>query len=116
MDDKNNIKEIIKKYIIIDDEISEVNKKLKVLRKSKNDLEENIKEYMIDNDMSKVDLRNGSIRVYKTKPTKKINKQLIMDVLLDKINNDDKVNDIIDELYNNEHNDEIVKLERSKKN
>lgn len=116
MDTETDIKQLIKDYIKIDDKISILNKETKDIRKSRNELEERIKQYMIDNSIAKVDLgiTSGSLRISKIKPQKKINKKLILDVLLDAVD-EHKASEIIDDLFNDDETDEITKLERNKK-
>ncbi len=111
----NEIKTLIKEYIFVDDEISAVSKQVKEIRKKKTDLEEKIKQYMLDNLISAVDIGSGSLRISKTKPTKKINKKIILETLLESLD-EDKAHDIIEGLFKEDENEEeIVKLERSKK-
>lgn len=112
---EEDIKQLIKEYIKIDDQISAINKEAKEIRKSKTELEDKIKEYMLCHSISKVDIGSGNIRISKTKPYKKINKKTILDVLLDSIEDHDKVNTIIDDIFNEEDVEHITKLERSKK-
>lgn len=115
MDIDTDIKQLIKDYIKIDDKISILNKETKDIRKSRNELEERIKQYMIDNSIAKVDLgtTSGSLRISKIKPQKKINKKLILDVLLYAVD-EHKASKIIDDLFNDDETDEITKLERKK--
>lgn len=110
-----DIKEMIKTYIKIDDQLASINKQTKEIRKSRSDLEDEIKEYMLINAISKVDIGSGSLRISKTKPHKKINKKLIMDVLLNSLEDHDQANVIIEDIFNEEDVDEVTKLERSKK-
>lgn len=110
----SDIKTLIRSFIKIDDEISTVNKQVKELRVTKVSLESQIKDYMIENDIAKVDIGSGNLRITKSKPSKKINKKTIMDVLLDCIE-EEKASSIIEELYKDDGGEEVTKLERSKK-
>lgn len=111
-----DIKVMIVNYFKLDDEISVVSKQATELRKARTALEEDIKEYMLNNSISKVDFGSGSLRISKSKPNKKINKKIIMNVLLDSMDDHDKANEIIEEIFKEEEDtEEITKLERSKK-
>lgn len=110
-----DIKQLIKNYIKIDDQLSTINKQTKEIRKAKSELEDEIKEYMLINSISKVDIGSGSLRISKTKPYKKINKKIIMEILLDSLEDHNKANNIIEEIFNEEDINEVTKLERSKK-
>lgn len=112
-----DIKQTIKNYISVDDEIIELNKKVKELRKSKTLLEEHIKEYMITNGIAKVDLGSGALRLSKIKPSKKINKKVVLDVLKEHID-ETKADTIVGDIFNETQDpdtEEQVKIERTKK-
>ena len=106
---------MIKNYIKLDDELSVVSKKAVEMRKARTAMEEDIKEYMLNNSIAKVDIGSGSLRILKSKPNKKINKKIIMNILLDNLPDHDKANEIIEEIFKDEDVEEITKLERSKK-
>ena len=108
-----DIKRIIKEYISLDDQISEINKQTKEIRKNKSDLEKTIKQYMIDNEHSKLDLgdSNGHLKISKSKQQKKINKKSIISALLEILEHE-KVDKIVDHIFDGDDEDEVVKLER----
>ena len=112
--DTETIKKMIKQYIAIDDELSELNRQVKDVRKSRTELEENIKLYMLENQIAKVDIGAGFLRISKTKTHKKINKKSILDILLDHLE-ESKAHDIAEGIFNDEDQEEITKLERGKK-
>ena len=113
----DDIKQTIKKYVSVDDEIIELNKEVKERRKTKNLLEEHIKEYMVTNGIAKVDLGSGALRLSKVKQTKKINKKIVLDVLKEHID-DTKADTIADDIFSETPDpdaEEQVKVERTKK-
>lgn len=112
--DSETIKKMIKQYITIDDELSELNKQIKDVRKAKTDLEENIKVFMLENAIAKVDIGAGTLRISKSKPHKRLNKKTILDALLGSLE-EDKAHDIIEGIFNDDDEEEVTKLERSKK-
>lgn len=111
---QSNISQLIKEYVKIDDELTNINKTVKEIRKKRTDHEEKIKKYMIENGVGKVDLGStGSLKISKTKQNKKVNKKLILDILLESLDHE-KANTIAEEIFDNSGLDEITKLERKK--
>jgi hypothetical protein len=112
----DDIKQLIKDYILADDQLVEINKQVKELRKAKNGLEENIKTYMIDNSIAKVDIGTGTLRISKSKPAKKINKKIVMEVLKEHVE-EKKAESISEDIFseNTEDVEEVFKLERTRK-
>ncbi len=112
-----DIKDMIKNYIKLDDELSELSKQTVEMRKARTIMEENIKEYMLNNSIAKVEIGSGFLKISKSKPNKKINKKNIMSVLLDSLPDHNKANEIIEEIFKEDEDiEEITKLERTKKN
>lgn len=110
-----DIKQLIKKYLAVDDELIEINKQVKEIRKNKSVLDEEIKTYMIENNIAKVDIGSGSLRISKSKPVKKINKKIVSDILKEHV--EEKAETILEDIFseNSEDSEEIFKLERTKK-
>ncbi len=111
-----DIKEMIKNYIKLDDELSVLTKQTSEMRKTRTAMEESIKDYMSNNSIAKVDIGSGFLKISKSKPSKKINKKIIMNVLLESLPDHEQVNEIIDEIFKDAESEEITKLERTKKN
>ena len=113
-----DIKNLIKKYIEKDDDITEINKQIKDIRKERGILEENIKAYMLDQGIAKIDIAGTTIRISKTKPSKKINKKGVMEVLTSHLE-DSKAETIVEDIFkendSQEDASETFKLERTKK-
>lgn len=112
--DNETIKKMIKQYLAIDDELSELNKHTKEVRKAKTDLEDNIKTFMLENSIAKVDIGAGTLRISKSKAHKKLNKKTILEALLSSLE-EEKAHDIIEGIFNDDDEEEVTKLERSKK-
>ena len=111
----DEIKSIIKEFVRIDDEISLVNKQVKDIRKKRGELEDSIKDYMIENSISKVDIGNGALKISKSKAAKKVNKQIILSTLLENLDHE-KADAIINHLFTEDEDaEEIVKLQRTGK-
>lgn len=113
-DHHTHVKAMIKEYIKLDDHISEANKNLKEYRTKRTDLGKAIQEHMIKHSVKQIDLKhNGTLNLSKRKPAKKITKKEIMSVLIDMLD-ESKASEVLDELYNEEHIEEVTKLERKK--
>lgn len=108
----------VQDYIQIDNYITETNKKLKDLKGNRSLLEDSLTNYMTVNNIGKVDLsESGNLRLAKTKKaSKKLSKKEIISILLHSLE-DEKAHTLIDEIYpkEDETEEEIIKLERSKK-
>jgi hypothetical protein len=112
---EKEIKKVILDYVEVDDEINEINKQVKEIRLKKKNLEEAIKEYMEKNDISKVDLPIGCLKITKSSQQKKFSKKEIVPVLIDHNVEDSKLNDIITELFDGEEEETTTKMVRTKK-
>lgn len=108
------IKKVIAEYIQVDDEINEINKKVKEIRTKKKNLEETIKSYMETEGISKVELPTGSLKISKSTTQKKVGKQEMVPILIDLDISDTTVNKIVEELFE-EESEEKTKVVRSKK-
>jgi hypothetical protein len=115
MIDDKQIKTIIADYIKVDDEITEINKQVKEIKLKKKNLEDSIKSYMEANDISKVDLPIGCLKITKSSQQKKLSKKEIVPVLIDYNIEDSKVNEIITELFDDDDVEEKTKMVRTKK-
>lgn len=113
-ENKNYIKKIIQDYIDIENKLSELNKQVKEIRNNKNNLATIIKQHMIDNGHAQYNLKTGSFKLSKTKSSKKLNKNIINDVLMDTIEEEEKINVILDTLFDDKDQEEIIKLEFKK--
>lgn len=106
--------QMVTEYISICDELTEVNKKTKGIRDSKKELEQNIKDYMIDQQLFNLDLKSaGSLSITTKKLIKKVSKQEVHDILLETINEEDHRDDIMNKVFPDEP-EEVTKLQRKK--
>ena len=108
------IKEMLSRYIAVDDELVARNKESKELKAEKKSLEDDIKEYMEANGLDKVDLDSGSIRMTKSVQQKKLSKKDLLPVLIEHDVSDEKVNTIVAELFDTEPGEVKTKVVRSK--
>lgn len=113
MTESIDLKQIIKEYIVLDDDLTQLNKQVKEIRTNKTNLENIIKQHMIDSNIAQLNTKNGSIKVSKSKLAKKLNKKVLTDLLLDNLT-EEKAHTILDSFFNEEDLDEITKLEFKK--
>jgi hypothetical protein len=113
MDDPK-IKEILSRYIAVDDELLARNKESKDLKAEKKSLEEDIKEYMEANGLDKVELDSGSIRMTTSVQQKKLSKKDLLPVLIQHDVPDEKVNILVAELFDTGPEEIKTKVVRSK--
>ena len=111
--DTNYIKQIIKDYILVNEELTNINKQVKDIRMNKVNLENIIKQHMIDNNVAQYDYKTGIFKVSKSKVAKKLNKKVITDALIEKLE-EDTANDILDTLFDESELEEVTKLEFKK--
>lgn len=108
------IKDLIARYITVDDELVSRNKESKDLRNEKKSLEDDIKEYMHINGLDKVELDFGSIKVTKSVNQKKLSKKDILPILIEHDLCDEKVNTIVGVLFDTDPEEVKTKVVRSK--
>jgi len=108
-----DLKQVIKDYIAFDDQLTELNKQVKEIRTSKVNFENIIKQHMIDGGIAQLNTKNGSIKVSKSKVTKKLNKKVISELLSEMLD-EEKANTILETLFDDTDLDEVTKLEFKK--
>lgn len=94
------MKEIIKSYITLDDEIKILNKQLSSLKSEKKVLSTQIEDYLRENDKGDNSVLMVGKDVFKLIVYKKtkINKSHIESVIKEKVKNEETANDIMSEL------------------
>lgn len=109
-------KQLVREYISLDNELTEINKKVKELRNQRNELEEKLKCFMETQGLSTINTGDEVIKMKKSKPIKNsVNKKTVISTLLEFIKDHDKVDTMIDTMFKQEEPEETVKLARSKK-
>lgn len=109
----NGIKNIIKEYVTVVEELDTINKGAKDIRLRKKTLEEQIRDYMVNNGLAKVTLKNaGMLKITKSITQKKIGKKEIMEFLLTKLN-EDQTESLVNELFDDTET-ETIKLQHTK--
>ena len=112
-DDFDEFKENAISYFTLDDEISTLNKKLRELRKQKNDCTKNLIEFMGDNKIKDINTDSGKLKYVVTTKKERVNNKYIKKKLLSYFNSDDKALECFKHIDNREKV-EVPKLKRVK--
>ena len=98
----NNIKILLKKCVKIDEEIKYLEKKIKILKEREKKINPILQNYMKNNNIQDINLNeNYNLNRIEKDYYKPINKEYILKSLSSIIDNEMKINKIIDYLYNN---------------
>jgi sRNA-binding carbon storage regulator CsrA len=112
-----NVRQAIDAFVLVDDEITELNKQVKTLRDKRKGLEETILGYMESNELTAININGGSIKTSVSAPTsKKVSKKEMLPILIDHNIQDTNINSIIEGLFESgEPQEKKTKIVRSKK-
>ena len=105
---------MINEYIKLDDLISESNKSLKEHRLAKKNLEETIKSFMEEQNLSKLEVNNEVFIMKETTKEKSMTKKTIINGLLDILNHEE-VDKITNNLFNDDGKTVLKSIQRKKK-
>lgn len=95
-----SFEESIKQWVTIDNTIKELNGKIKELRSSKNELTNEINDFVNANDLkhATVKISDGQIKFQNVKVTKPITLKFIKECLSDCISNEESVDKIMEHI------------------
>lgn len=111
----DDFKQMVADYIKVSDELADNNKKIKNIKDRKKQLEDAIKDYMVDNELFNLDLNQaGSLSITTKKVIKKVSKQDVHDILLETIDEDTIRDTIISKVFPENEDAEVTKLQRKK--
>lgn len=88
---EQTIQDKFKLYIELNKEIAEFRKRQADKKKTLQQLEESIKEYMKENDMDSIKMNDGEIVLYDRKISQTYKKETIVAQLTEKLKGDDKL-------------------------
>ena len=109
-----HINQLIKDYTRIDDAISELSNQAKDLRKQRTEYEEQIKEYLVKNDMKGLKFGSSTIEISRHVVQKKPKKLEIIDAIKSSMG-EQTADKIINKIFENESEQpEVIKLKRKK--
>tara|TARA_B110001469_G_C9473712_1_gene237902 strand:+ start:112 stop:477 length:366 start_codon:yes stop_codon:yes gene_type:complete len=112
----------LKIWIEYDNEIDEIKQQIRDLRKKEKDIKLNqqnadnkIKEIMRSNNLDIIDINKGKIQYSSKKVKKSLNKKYIIDVIQKSLKDENKINEIMNDLYNNRESKQIETLKFKKR-
>lgn len=110
-----DFQEKVVKFVDIDDKIKEKQSELTELRKKLKPLEEYIIKYLDDVDETTVDLNNGKLKKDSKETKSAVNLELIKSVIVEKIEDEDLIDTIMEAMENKRQTKVKVGIKRCKK-
>lgn len=95
------INEKFQKYLEIQRSLAESRKQQKLWKKTLEDLEKDIKDYMTQNDMDSISLKDGEIVLYAKKISQTFKKEVIMEKLNEKLKDSQKAEELTQSILQN---------------
>ena len=77
----DNLREDLREYIDLSDQLRKVKKDIKILTERKMELEKTICDYMVENDIPAFKTPSGKISVCQVKSTKPLNKEYLFETM-----------------------------------
>jgi uncharacterized protein (DUF2344 family) len=111
---EEDLRNIVEKYIALDEHITKINKELKEQRNEKKELEETIKNFMIEKNLSKLDFNSDSFIIKETTKTPSLTKKTLVNELLT-ILDTDTVHNITEHVFSKEKETVSQIIERKKR-
>lgn len=96
-----SIQEKFTEYININKELVTIRKQIKQHKQRVDALEKEIKEYMTQNDMDSVSLKDGEIVLYAKKISQTFKKESIMEKLTEKLKDSQKAEELTQSILSN---------------
>jgi hypothetical protein len=99
--DNVSIQEKFKLYLELNKEIVEFRKKQAEQKKVLQNLEDEIKEYMIKNDMDSISTNEGEIILFEAKKSETFKRDTMVDLLTEKLKDEQKATAIVESIISN---------------
>jgi DNA repair ATPase RecN len=96
-----SINQKFQQYLEIQRSLAESRKQQKDQKKTLDSLEKDIKEYMTKNDMDSISLKEGEIVLYPRKISQMFKKEVIMEKLAEKLNDNKKAEELTHSILQN---------------
>ena len=95
-------KEKVKRWLLIDKQVSDLEKQIKEIKKVKKELMPEITEFMVTYNITDLNTENGKLKCSERKTKQTINKAYLTGILQDTLgDNNDKMNECLDNILNN---------------
>jgi hypothetical protein len=101
MGEESNIHELFQEYIVLSKEINELKKFQKDKKTILDKLGKNIHEYMVNNDMDSISLKDAEIVLYNRKISQTFKKETITEKLTEKLNDQSKAEELAQSIVQN---------------
>lgn len=96
-----SIEEVFSEYLLLNKELSMIRKQQKTIKTNVVELEKKIKQYMQDNDMDSISLKDGEIVMYSKKIPQTFKKESIIEKLTEKLNDSNKAEELTESILQN---------------
>ena len=97
----NPIQEKLNEYLTINKDLKVLRKHQRELKQKSDNLEKEIKEYMTNNDMDSIALKEGEIVLYAKKIPQTFKKEVIIEKLTEKLNDSQKAEELTQSILQN---------------
>ena len=97
----NSIQEKFTEYIQLNQDLKQIKKQQADLNKRKKDLEKQIKEYMVNNDVDSISVKEGEIVLYAKKIPQTFKKESIVEKLTEKLKNVEQAEELTESILKN---------------
>lgn len=98
---KDEIVDLVKKYIETDNKLLDIQRDARDLRKTKKEINDQLVEIMKNNDIDCFDVKDGKLQYAQTKTRGSINKKYLLTVLSKYFDNNNKAEDITEYILEN---------------
>ena len=102
----------VKEWIDYDNQINELNNKVKELKGKKNDLNNEVLEFMKSNNIEDISTKQCKLKTYTSTSQKGLNKEYIKNKLKTALDDEHKAVEITDLILNNREKTTSIKLKR----
>lgn len=96
-----SVDETLQKYIVLNKELQELRKKQKDIKKQVDTYEKSIKEFMKQNEMDSISLKDGEIVLYSKKIPQTFKKESIVEKLTEKLKDSQKAEELTQSILSN---------------
>ena len=95
------IQEKLHKYLDLQKQLGEIRKQQNIIKKSLQNMEADIKEYMTTNDMDSISLKDGEIVLYGKKISQTFKKEVMLEKINEKLKDTQKAEELTESILNN---------------
>lgn len=101
MDESNSFHDLFKEYIDLEKSIQELKKEQKDMKNKMDKIEKSIKEYMKNNEMDSISLKDAEIVLYDKKISQTFKKETITEKLTEELSDPNKAEELAKSIVQN---------------